>query len=160
MRNPTRRGRLLFWGLTPLALVAFGLHVHEVARSGLAQLPVWALRDPDGGYPRVGGYRVETDSSGSGLLPGDRLLSVGTTDLRGAGFIGFDAAALAATGPLGEARLVFERDGVRTEGSIRRARGPIHGLACLRSSPPSCSVRSCSCVRPEVPMRSVSSPPS
>ncbi|MEB2343902.1 MAG: hybrid sensor histidine kinase/response regulator [Deltaproteobacteria bacterium] len=123
MRNPTRRGRLLFWGLTPLALVAFGLHVHEVARSGLAQLPVWALRDPDGGYPRVGGYRVETDSSGSRLLPGDRLLSVGTTDLRGAGFIGFDAAALAATGPLGEARLVFERDGVRTEGSIRaRAR--------------------------------------
>ncbi len=118
MPSLTREDRLLLGTLVPVFLVCFALHVHEVRRSGLAQLPVWALAARDGGPPTVGGYRVETDSAGSGLLPGDRLLRVGETDLRGAGYVEFDALALEAVGVSGEAPLIFERDGVRRETSI------------------------------------------
>ncbi len=119
MPSLTREDRLLLGILVPIFLVCFALHVHEVRRSGLAQLPVWALADPGGGQPTVGGYRVETDSTGSDLLPGDRLLRVGDTDLRGAGYVEFDARALEAVGVAGEAPLVFERGGVRHETTIR-----------------------------------------
>lgn len=118
MPSLTREDRLLLGILVPVFLVCFALHVHEVRRSGLAQLPVWALPGPEGGPPIVGGDRVETDSSGSGLLPGDRLLRVGETNLRGAGYVEFDALALEAVGA-GEAPLVFERDGVRYQTTIR-----------------------------------------
>jgi signal transduction histidine kinase len=123
LARPSRADRWLLGTLVPLFLVCFALHVHEVRRSGLAQLPVWALADPVGGPPAVGGFRIETDSRDSGLLPGDRLLRVGDTDLRGAGYVEFDARVLAETGALGEARLVFERAGVRAETTIQpRAR--------------------------------------
>jgi signal transduction histidine kinase/CheY-like chemotaxis protein len=111
--------RWLLGTLVPLFLACFALHVQEVRRSGLAQLPVWALADRAGGPPTVGGFRIETDSGDSGLRPGDRLLRVGDTDLRGAGHVEFDARVLAETGALGAARLVFERDGVRRETTIR-----------------------------------------
>ena len=119
MPSLTREDRLLLGTLVPVFLVCFALHVQEVRRSGLAQLPVWALADPAGGPPIVGGYRIETDSTGSGLLPGDRLLRVGARDLRGVGHIEFDALALEAAGVGGEAPLVYERDGVRHETTIR-----------------------------------------
>jgi len=119
MSSLTREDRLLLGILVPVFLVCFALHVHEIRRSGLAQLPVWALADPGGGPPTVGGFRIETDSAGSGLLPGDRLLRVGDTDLWGAGYVEFDTLALEAVGTGGEAPLVFERDGVRRETSIR-----------------------------------------
>jgi signal transduction histidine kinase/CheY-like chemotaxis protein len=119
MPSLTREDRLLLGILVPVFLVCFALHVAEVRRSGLAQLPVWALADAAGGPPTVGGYRVETDSAGTALRPGDRLLRVGETDLRGAGYVEFDALALEAVGAGGEAPLVFERDGVRHETRIR-----------------------------------------
>jgi signal transduction histidine kinase/CheY-like chemotaxis protein len=120
MTTLSRRDQLLLWGLAPLFAVCVFLHVQEVARSGLAQLPVWVVPSWDASnYPRVGGYRVETDSSGSGLLPGDRVLRVGDRDLRGVGNIGFDAIALAQTGAAGTAPIVYERNGQRHEGTIR-----------------------------------------
>ncbi|HSJ98044.1 MAG TPA: hypothetical protein VLC53_13270, partial [Myxococcota bacterium] len=119
MGRLTRADRLLLGTLVPLFACVFALHVHEIRRSGLAQLPVWALADPAGGAPTVGGYRVETDGRDTDLEPGDRLVRVGASDLRGAGYVEFDALALAATGALGEAPLVFERDGVRHETTIR-----------------------------------------
>jgi signal transduction histidine kinase/CheY-like chemotaxis protein len=123
MLRPTRTDLWLLGTLVPVLLACFALHVQEVRRSGLAQLPVWALADRAGGPPSVGGYRIETDSRDSGLRPGDRLLRVGDADLRGAGTVEFDARALEETGALGTARLVFERDGVRHETTIRpRAR--------------------------------------
>jgi hypothetical protein len=68
----------------PIFLATFALHVQETARSGLAQLPVLAEWQP-GDYPRVGGYRLETNSSGSGLEMGDRLIRLGDRDLQGGG---------------------------------------------------------------------------
>jgi signal transduction histidine kinase/CheY-like chemotaxis protein len=112
------RDRLLLWALVPVYLLCLALHVAEVRRSGLAQLPVWAYAPAGSEFPVVGGYRVETDSRDSGLRPGDRLLRVGDRDLRGAGHIRFDALALEQTGVLGAA-LVFERDGVRRTGVLR-----------------------------------------
>jgi hypothetical protein len=77
----TRRDRLLLLTTLPIFLATFALHVQETARSGLAQLPVLAAWQPDD-YPRVGGYRLETDSSGSGLEMGARLIRLGDHDLR------------------------------------------------------------------------------
>ena len=108
----TRKDKLLLGSMVPVFLAVFALHVHETARTGLAQLPVFAEWVP-GEYPRVGGYRLETDSSGSGLELGDRLIRVGDRDLRGVGYIGFHAIGLARTTPGNPVPLVFERDGVR-----------------------------------------------
>ncbi|MDJ0866726.1 MAG: hybrid sensor histidine kinase/response regulator [Myxococcota bacterium] len=108
----TRRDRALLLATLPLFAAVFGLHVYETARSGLAQLPVYAHWQP-GDYPLVGGYRLETDSSGSGLEVGDRLLRVGDRDLRGVGYVGFHAIGLARTAPGHPVPLVFERDGER-----------------------------------------------
>ena len=91
---------------------ALAAHVWETSRSGLAQLPVFAEWHP-GDYPEVGHYRVETDSSGSGLLPGDRLIRIGERDLRGVGHVGFDAIGLARTSPGSPVELEFERQGLR-----------------------------------------------
>jgi len=111
-RRLTRSDRWLLGVTLPLFLAALGLHVHETARSGLAQLPVLAEWQP-GDHPRVGGYRLETDSSGSGLEIGDRLIRVGQRDLRGVGYVGFHAIGLSLTRPGDPVPLVFERDGER-----------------------------------------------
>ena len=84
------RDRLLLLATLPLFVVVFAAHVYQSARTGLAQLPVYAEWIP-GDYPRVGGYRLETDSTGSGLELGDRLIRLGDRDLRGVGYIGFHA---------------------------------------------------------------------
>ena len=47
----------------------------------------------------MGGFRLETDSSGSGLELGDRLLRVGDRDLGNVGYIGFHAIGLSLTTP-------------------------------------------------------------
>ena len=50
----TRRDRALLLATLPLFAAAFGLHVHETARSGLAQLPVYA----DSGFIKVTQRRI------------------------------------------------------------------------------------------------------
>jgi signal transduction histidine kinase len=112
MRTRLSQQQLLLGSLLPLFAITFALHVEEVAHTGLAQLPVFARWVP-GDYPVVAGYRLETDSSDSGLLPGDRLLRVGDRDLRGAGYVGFQAIGLSLTWPGHPVPLVFERDGVQ-----------------------------------------------
>jgi signal transduction histidine kinase len=108
----TGRDRLLLLTTLPLFAVAFAAHVHESARTGLAQLPVFAKWQP-GQHPLVGGHRLETDSSGSGLELGDRLIRVGDRDLAGVGYIGFEAIALSLTTPGHPVPLVIERGGER-----------------------------------------------
>ena len=112
---PARLGRaekLLLGVYLPAYLVVLGLHAHEVGRSGLAQLPVF-VRGVSGDYPVVAGYPFETDSSGSELEPGDRLIQLGERDLSGVGYVGFQAIGLARTRPGHPAPLVFERAGER-----------------------------------------------
>jgi signal transduction histidine kinase/CheY-like chemotaxis protein len=105
-----RADKLLLGVYLPAYLVAVGLHAHEVARSGLAQLPVF-VRGVSGDHPVVAGHPVETDSSGSGLEPGDRLIRLGERDLAGVGYVGFQAIGLARTRPGQPVPLVFERAG-------------------------------------------------
>jgi len=107
-----RADKLLLGLYLPAYLAVVALHAHEVARSGLAQLPVF-VRPVLGDYPRVASYPVETDSSGSGLEPGDSLIRLGERDLRGVGYVGFQAIGLARTQPGQPAPLVFERAGER-----------------------------------------------
>lgn len=109
------RGRLLLATLLPLFAVVLALHVRDVAQSGLAHLPFFAVRTEPDDYPRVGGSRLEQAGARSELRVGDRLLRVGDRDLRGVGYLGFDALALAETGSRKEAPLVFEREGERHE---------------------------------------------
>ncbi len=120
----SRKDWLLLATLVPLFVVVLGAHVWESHRAGLAQLPVFAKWNP-GDYPEVGGYRLETDSSGSGLEIGDRLIRLGDRDLRGQGYIGFQAIGLARTQPGNPAPLVFERDGVRREITIESRPHPL-----------------------------------
>jgi signal transduction histidine kinase len=116
----SRRDRFLIWTLIPLWLVCLAFHVHEVARTGLAQLPINAVpgSGPDA-YPRVGSFRLETEAGGTGLELGDVLLRVGDVDLRGVGFIGFDAIAYEQAGSEMAAPLVYERSGQRRRAVIR-----------------------------------------
>jgi signal transduction histidine kinase len=107
-----RAEKLLLGVYLPAYLVVLGLHAHEVGRSGLAQLPVFVC-GVSGDYPVVAGYPFETDSSGSGLEPGDRLIQLGERDLSGVGYVGFQAIGLARTRPGHPAPLVFERAGQR-----------------------------------------------
>ncbi|MEZ4279815.1 MAG: ATP-binding protein [Myxococcota bacterium] len=107
-----RRDGWLLAVTIPLFVAAVGLHVKESLRTGLAQLPVFAAWHP-GEYPRVGGFRLETDSNGSGLELGDRLIRIAERDLRGVGYVGFQAIGLARTTPGHPTELEFERDGVR-----------------------------------------------
>ncbi|MEZ4331488.1 MAG: hybrid sensor histidine kinase/response regulator [Myxococcota bacterium] len=107
-----RRDGWLLAVTIPLFVLSIGLHARENLRTGLAQLPVFAEWRP-GDHPRVGGFRLETDSSGSGLALGDRLIRIAEHDLRGVGYIGFQAIGLAHTTPGHPTELEIERDGVR-----------------------------------------------
>jgi signal transduction histidine kinase/ActR/RegA family two-component response regulator len=110
--------KLLVALLLPLFAVCLFLHLREVRRSGLQQPPVYATSRGSDAYPVVGGVRIERGSDWSGLVLGDRLIEIGDTDLRGTGYVGFDAHALYEAAGSGAARLVFERDGQRREMSL------------------------------------------
>ena len=116
MRRLEALDRLLLAILLPAWCVAVTLHVREVVRTGLVQVPIFAVPDLDSeGYPRVGGFRLERDSSGTHLEIDDRLIRVGDTDLRGAGYFGLDAATFDQAGESLKTRLLFERAGQRQE---------------------------------------------
>ncbi len=115
MRQLQPIDRLLLCTLFPIWCVVFTLHVREIQRVGVLQVPVFASPGRGQDYPSVGGFRFERDSEGTGLRVGDRLLSVGGVDLRGAGYFGFDAITFDAAGASRALPLVFEREGERHE---------------------------------------------
>lgn len=95
MPRLTRTDRLLLGTLLPLVALALGLHLREALWTGIPEPPIFAAPSPDGsGYPVVGGPRRERSSDGSGLEPGDRLISVGDRDLSGVGYYEFDVIAI------------------------------------------------------------------
>lgn len=97
--------------LLPLALSVLLLHVREVARTGLAQPPVYAVSGMHtADYPTVGGTTAEV-SGAHDLESGDRLIRVGEIDLAGKGYLGFMGAAFSAAGDSLSATLTFERAG-------------------------------------------------
>lgn len=107
-----RKDRLLLAVTLPLFVAVLSLHVDASFRTGLAQLPVFAAWHP-GDYPTVGGFRLETDSSGSGLQLGDRLIRIGEQDLRDQGYVGVQAIGLARTQPGQPTTIEIERAGLR-----------------------------------------------
>jgi len=112
MRRLGLQDRLLLGTLLPLWIVFACLHAKEAVRTGLAEPPVYAAPSHESdGYPRIGGFRLERGRGGEALEVGDRLLSIGGVDLRGAGYLSFDAIALAVAGDSLRAPLVFERNG-------------------------------------------------
>ena len=112
------RDKLLLAALLPIWAVCFGLSVRS-AVSGVGFPPV-VVSAPLGAeeYPAVSGFSLELASE-SGLRVGDRLLRMGTADLRGVGFLGFFALAAEEAGPDRVVTVVFERAGERFETTLR-----------------------------------------
>lgn len=105
------------WAIAGLLIVAVGflaLHVREVARTGLAQPPVFAAPTGAQSYPVVAGRTVET-SGRTDLEVGDVLVRVGDVDLEGAGYLGFMGHAFAEADRAGRVPVVYERAGARGE---------------------------------------------
>jgi class 3 adenylate cyclase len=126
VRKLERWDALLLVTLLPAWLVCFSLHVREVRRSGLALPPVFAVpSDLGDGYPRVGGLRSETFLAETGLTPGNRMLRVGEVDLRGVGYIGFAAHALAEAGPDLSVPIAFESGGETRRVELRLSTPPV-----------------------------------
>jgi class 3 adenylate cyclase len=94
------------------------LHVKQVAAGRLAWVGVYVTPAAGAGYPTVRGFwpGMRQDAAG-GLAVGDRLLSLGGSDLRGVGPFGFVARAYAAAAERGDLNvpLVFERSGVASD---------------------------------------------
>jgi len=112
--------KLLLSLLLPLWLVCLGFHLKEIARTGFAEPPIYAARAAEpAGYPTVGGFRIERGRGGDGLRTGDRLIRVGATDLRGVGYLSFDAIALDEAGLSLETPLVFERAGQQRTAALK-----------------------------------------
>ena len=115
MTRPGSLDRWLLGALIAIWVIAFTLHVRGVVLTGLAQptIMVAPAAGPED-YPRVSGF---IDSIDPALLPfriGDRVLSAGGVDLRGAGTFRFNAAAIEAAGTSRAIPAEIERDGIRT----------------------------------------------
>jgi class 3 adenylate cyclase len=115
--------RLLLLVVMPVWLLAFGLHVREGLRSGLAQPGFFVSRVASGPHPVVRGFRLEQMREAGAVREGDVLLRVGAVDLRGVGNIGFDALAIAEAGASGEAPLVYRRGSSTGETQLRLVGG-------------------------------------
>ena len=111
--------KLLLGVLLPLWLVFLGFHIKEIKRTGFAAPPIYAAASAESrGYPTIGGFPMERGRGDGALEVGDVLIRVGDTDLRGVGYLGFDAIALAEAGTSLETSVVFERGGDRRSASL------------------------------------------
>lgn len=116
-RAATRLDSAIRFVLLPLAVAALALHLAALLRTGLAE-PVFFVAGPTApdAYPLVAGFRLELIAPDRPQMRvGDRLLWLGDTDLRGAGHLGVDVAAIHGAGASGRVPVAFERDGVRHE---------------------------------------------
>jgi class 3 adenylate cyclase len=116
--------RALLVTLLPLWAVLFPLHVKYAAEGRLAWLMLGAsVSSPEdaASYPSI--RSVANDASIltwariSGLQPGDRLVRIGNTDLRGVGPIGFFARAAEQASDDHWVSVVVERGGETREGA-------------------------------------------
>ncbi len=111
--------KLLLGVLLPLWLVFLGFHIKEINRTGFAAPPIYAAASAESmGYPTIGGFPMERGRGDGALEVGDVLIRVGDTDLRGVGYVGFDAIALEEAGTSLETPVVFERAGDRRSASL------------------------------------------
>ena len=102
--------KLLLGVLLPLWLVFLGFHIKEINRTGFAAPPIYAAASAESmGYPTIGGFPLERGRGDGALEVGDVLIRVGDTELRGVGYLGFDAIALEEAGTSLETVVVFER---------------------------------------------------
>ena len=114
MSRFSRADKLLLGTVLPLFLIVFTLHVREAVRTGIAQAPFFAVPGGDErGYPHIGGPRLGRGVDRSGMRVGDVLVRAGDVDLRGYGYVGFDAIVVEQAGLSRRTALVYERDGVR-----------------------------------------------
>jgi class 3 adenylate cyclase len=101
--------------LLPLWLACAVLHLREVASGRLAWVSVYVVASPaHDGFPTVRGFWPGASSGASGALAvGDRLLSVGGSDLHGVGPFGFVARTYEAAEARHDGRvsIAFERGG-------------------------------------------------
>lgn len=115
--------RLIRFVLLPIAVAVVTLHVLALLRTGLAE-PSFFVAGPVGAteYPLVAGFRLDVLSAGTPVRIGDRLLRLGDRDLRGAGHLGVDIAAIHEADARGITRIVWERDGGVHQGELVLAR--------------------------------------
>jgi hypothetical protein len=111
--------KLLLWTLLPVWVVCFSLHVRELVRTGLAQVPVYVTPAQSAlDYPVVASFHLESQGQTSGLELGDRVLRIGETDLRGAGFVDFNAITLEEAASARRVEVEVERRGARQRLSL------------------------------------------
>ncbi len=119
-----RREPLLM--LMALWFVCFALHVREVFRTGLAE-PIAYVAPPSdpSSYPVIAGFDLDRGSDPSGLELNDRVLQVGEADLRGKGFIAFEALAIEQANGRPSVLLRYERDGEHRTTQLALVPAPI-----------------------------------
>jgi class 3 adenylate cyclase len=125
MRRLRTRDALLLASVILVFASCFLLHLGALLRGDLGWIPVYAeAAGPEGLGPRVAGFWSVDAAGRSGLELGDRLVSVGAQDLRGAGPLGFVARVY------GEARgalrvpLGYERAGELRQTELALVRVP------------------------------------
>ena len=126
MARPGSLDRLLLGALIPIWVIAFALHVRAVFLTGLAQptIMVAPAAGPED-YPRVSGFIDSLDPARIPFRIGERVLSAGGVELRGAGTFRFNAIAQEAAGTSLEIPAEVERDGARIAVSIAFAAQPL-----------------------------------
>jgi class 3 adenylate cyclase len=126
MRRLDSRNLALLAVFVPAFAVVFVLHLQQVVSSALAEPGFYVSnpRAPDV-YPRVGGFRRDQAGGSEAIRIGDRVLRVGTADLRGVGHIRFDAIAIDEAGPDGRLEAQLERDGAVHSATVSLARSPV-----------------------------------
>lgn len=116
--NRLRAGDLIALVLfVPLWLTCLGLSVETIVRQRAYSLVEVANPRTGDTYPTVTGFKSAWMAMAA-LQPGDRLLSVEGSDLRGIGPAGLAARFAALTGPRDHADVIFERGGERQFASI------------------------------------------
>lgn len=126
MRRLDSRNLALLAVFVPVFAVVFALHVQQAFTRALAE-PGFYVSNPKAPdvYPRVGGFRREQAGGSEAIRIGDRMLRVGSVDLRGVGHIGYDAIAIREAGPDGRFEVQLERDGVVRSAVATLARSPV-----------------------------------
>ncbi len=107
--------RVLLALSVPLWILCFALAVGSARRDDALSSIYIEAPEQAGGHPTFAGYRPWLDSGQRPLAPGDRLIQLGDRDLRDTGPLRFWTYVTEAAGPDRHARVVFERDGTRSE---------------------------------------------